>query len=169
MTSEPMLQAMVFSPVQDAGCLNARHASEKIHIRACDVGLGVFAGRDIMPGEIILALEGPLIDFAETKRRGPRECMAIQIGPNRYIDTQPPACLSIIPANPMPAFGKTNISWPCKESGQDRKSVTIIPPRWRNTPSPCNASVARPLAANGFGIFPPCPGRFVNITLPRAS
>lgn len=46
-----------------------------------------------MPGEIILAIEGPVIDFAETKRRGPRECMAIQIGPDRYIDTQPPGVL----------------------------------------------------------------------------
>jgi hypothetical protein len=43
-----------------------------------------------MPGENILAIVGPIIDFAETKRRGPQECMAIQIGPDRYIDTQPP-------------------------------------------------------------------------------
>lgn len=57
----------------------------------CDVGLGVFANRDLAPGEVILEVAGPIIDFAETKRRGPRECMAIQIGFDRYIDTQAPA------------------------------------------------------------------------------
>jgi hypothetical protein len=90
MTSELMLQSRSFPSANNAGWLKARHVTEKIHIRACDVGLGVFASRDLMPGEIILAIEGPVIDFAETKRRGPRECMAIQIGPDRYIDTQPP-------------------------------------------------------------------------------
>lgn len=59
-------------------------------IDRCDVGLGVFANRDLAPGEVILQIEGPVIDFAETKRRGPRECMAIQIGFDRYIDTQAP-------------------------------------------------------------------------------
>ena len=90
MTPEPMLQSLSYPLVHDIGWLNARHATEKFRIQACDVGLGVFASRDLMPGEIILAIEGPVIDFAETKRRGPRECMAIQIGPDRYIDTQPP-------------------------------------------------------------------------------
>jgi hypothetical protein len=50
----------------------------------------VFAKRAIRRGEIILVFGGALIDFAETKRRGPRECMAIQVGPDQYIDTQPP-------------------------------------------------------------------------------
>ncbi len=59
-------------------------------VASCDVGLGVFANRDLAPGEVILEIEGPIIDFAETKRRGPRECMAIQIGHDRYIDTQAP-------------------------------------------------------------------------------
>lgn len=65
-------------------------STDQIYIGECDVGMGVFANRDIAPGEVILAIEGPLIDFAETKRRGARECMAIQIGFNKYIDTQPP-------------------------------------------------------------------------------
>jgi SET domain-containing protein len=62
--------------------------------------LGVFANRDIAPGEVILRIDGPLIDFAETKRRGPRECMAIQIGNDRYIDTQPPGVLVNHSCNP---------------------------------------------------------------------
>lgn len=61
-----------------------------IYIAECSLGRGVFAGRAIRLGELILAFTGALIDFAETKRRGPRECMAIQVGPNQYIDTQPP-------------------------------------------------------------------------------
>lgn len=61
-----------------------------LYIAKCELGRGVFAKRDIRRGEVILVFEGALIDFAETKRRGPRECMAIQVGPDRYIDTQPP-------------------------------------------------------------------------------
>lgn len=65
-------------------------AGAPFYIAPCDVGLGVFASRDIRAGEPILCLTGRIIDFAETKRRGPRECMAIQIGFDRYIDTQAP-------------------------------------------------------------------------------
>jgi hypothetical protein len=90
MTSEPMLRSPSLPATQNAGWLNAQHATEKFLIQTCDVGLGVFARRELLPGEIILTLGGPIIDFAETKRRGPRECMAIQIGPDRYLDTQPP-------------------------------------------------------------------------------
>jgi hypothetical protein len=90
MIAEPTFQSLPIPLSPHVGWLNACHATEKFHIRTCAVGLGVFASRDLAPGEIILAIEGPIIDFAETKRRGPRECMAIQIGPDRYIDTQPP-------------------------------------------------------------------------------
>lgn len=90
MIAEPTFQSLPVPLSSHVGCLNACHATKKFHIRTCDVGLGVFASRDLAPGEIILAIEGPIIDFAETKRRGPRECMAIQIGPDQYIDTKPP-------------------------------------------------------------------------------
>jgi len=66
------------------------YSNATFHIGECDVGLGVFANRDIRPGEGILAFGGPVIDFAETKRRGPWECMPMQIGQNQYYDTQPP-------------------------------------------------------------------------------
>lgn len=68
----------------------SRSEGYPIYVSPCDVGLGVFAARDLWPGEVILEFGGPIIDFAETRRRGPRECMAIQIGKNRYIDTQAP-------------------------------------------------------------------------------
>ena len=66
------------------------YSTELCYVGKSDVGLGVFANRGIGRGETILKFWGPIIDFAETKRRGPKECMAIQIGENYYIDTQPP-------------------------------------------------------------------------------
>jgi uncharacterized protein len=75
----------------DLCSLNHLYATPRYRIARCRFGLGVFAARDIMPGEVILDIDGPHIDFAETIRRGPRECMAIQIGPDIYIDTQPAA------------------------------------------------------------------------------
>ena len=66
------------------------YSNATFFIDECDVGLGVFARRDLQPGEVILAFGGTVIDFAETKRRGPWECMPLQIGPNRYYGTQPP-------------------------------------------------------------------------------
>jgi hypothetical protein len=62
----------------------------KIHIAECELGRGVFARQAIRKGDIILAFGGRLIDFAETRRRGSEECMAIQVGPDQYIDTLPP-------------------------------------------------------------------------------
>ena len=41
-----------------------------VAIEECEAGLGVFARRNIRRGGHILSFEGPLIDFAETKRRG---------------------------------------------------------------------------------------------------
>ena len=64
--------------------------SQTLYVADCELGRGVFARRAIRSGEIVLVFGGPLIDFEETKRRGPRECMAIQVGPDQYIDTQPP-------------------------------------------------------------------------------
>lgn len=66
------------------------YSTDAFVVKPCAFGLGVFARRAIAPGEVILPFGGPLIDFAETKRRGPLECMAIQIGPDLYFDTRPP-------------------------------------------------------------------------------
>jgi uncharacterized protein len=67
-----------------------RYSTEICYVGKCDVGLGIFANRDIARGETILKLSGPVIDFAETKRRGPQKFVAIQIEEDRYIDTRPP-------------------------------------------------------------------------------
>ena len=74
-----------YAPWQEAGDLHG-----VVYVAECELGRGVFARRAIRKGDIILSFGGPLIDFAETRRRGPRECMAIQVGPNQYIDTLPP-------------------------------------------------------------------------------
>jgi hypothetical protein len=71
----------------------ATHSTGTLYVAQCDVGRGVFAQRAIRRGEFILAFGGPLIDFAETKRRGVWECMAIQMGPNQYTDAQAPGVL----------------------------------------------------------------------------
>ena len=66
------------------------YSNEALYVAQCELGRGVFARRAIRREEILLAFGGPLIDFAETKRRGTLECMAIQVGSDQYIDTQAP-------------------------------------------------------------------------------
>jgi hypothetical protein len=68
----------------------AIHSNGIVYVAQCALGRGVFTRRAVRKGEILLAFGGPLIDFAETKRRGTSECMAIQVGPGQYIDTQAP-------------------------------------------------------------------------------
>ncbi len=75
---------------ENRGFSKEQYANETFLVGDCNVGLGVFANRDIQAGEVILAFEGPIIDFAETKRRGRWECMPLQVGLNRYFDTQAP-------------------------------------------------------------------------------
>ena len=84
-------QASAFRPaVAHESRPQAGESSGMIYVAECNLGRGRVRQRAIRKGEIILAFGGELIDFAETKRRGPRECMAIQVGPDQYIDTQPP-------------------------------------------------------------------------------
>jgi uncharacterized protein len=75
---------------EDRQSARERYSNETFFIDECQFGLGVFANRDIQAGEKILTFGGPLIDFAETKRRGPWECMPLQIGLDQYYDTRPP-------------------------------------------------------------------------------
>jgi len=90
MSSSAATQLSSFAHAEDRELLKTLYSTELFYLDACDVGFGVFANRAIARGETILFFTGPLIDFAETKRRGPKECMAIQVGPDRYLDTQPP-------------------------------------------------------------------------------
>lgn len=66
------------------------YRNDTFYIDQCDLGWGMFASRPIKKRETIFVFGGSIIDFQETKRRGLWECMPIQIGFNRYIDTLPP-------------------------------------------------------------------------------
>lgn len=55
-----------------------------------DVGLGLFATRSLAAGERILEFRGRVIDFAGTLAKGDRECDALQIGPDLYLDLEDP-------------------------------------------------------------------------------
>jgi uncharacterized protein len=90
MISEPLRQPSLFLLAENRTLVKERYSNATFYIDECDVGLGVFARRDIRPGEILLAFGGPVIDFAETKQRGMWECMPLQFETNQYFDTQPP-------------------------------------------------------------------------------
>ncbi len=57
-------------------------------------GDGLYAARTIHPGEEILRLSGPLIDFDGTLALGEREGDALQIGPNLYMHLEEPGVLA---------------------------------------------------------------------------
>jgi hypothetical protein len=93
-------QPSLFLLKENRRFVKERYSNGILRIDECDVGLGVFANRDIRLGEVILRFGGRLIDFAETKRRGRWECMPLQIGPDRYFDTEPPGIFVNHSCNP---------------------------------------------------------------------
>lgn len=64
--------------------------SPPVVIGACEIGAGVFATRQLMRGELIFRLQGPVISRAECCARGTAECYPVQIGKDEYIDVDPP-------------------------------------------------------------------------------
>jgi hypothetical protein len=61
-----------------------------LRIGETDVGRGLFVTRDFTAGEEVFRFRGREIDFAGTLAKGERQCDAIQIGPDRYLDLEPP-------------------------------------------------------------------------------
>ena len=57
----------------------------KIYADKCKFGKGIFAKENIQKGEEILEFSGPLINFAQTKQMGDRECVPLQIEKDIYI------------------------------------------------------------------------------------
>lgn len=53
-------------------------------------GTGVFTAREYRAGEIIVVLGGPVISFSEAAHKQDRECDALQIDRDRYIDLEDP-------------------------------------------------------------------------------
>jgi hypothetical protein len=67
-----------------------RLGSEDLRIAETMVGRGIFLNRSVPAGTVLLDLTGSEIDFAATLRMGAEESCALQIGPNRYLDLDPP-------------------------------------------------------------------------------
>ena len=61
-----------------------------VYIEGCELGQGVFAKRYIAEGEEFLVLEGGIISFKETQRKGETEANPVQIGDDEYLDVIPP-------------------------------------------------------------------------------
>jgi uncharacterized protein len=69
-----------------------RNGKCKLMIGQGDLGLGLFANRDIAAGEKILTFRGPIIDFDAAVAKGDKECYPLQVSPDRYIDLRQPGC-----------------------------------------------------------------------------
>lgn len=62
--------------------------------KECDLGLGLFAARNIPKGEIIYKFSGKTITYADTIRRSDKEeCKALQFGEDQYLDLELPGVL----------------------------------------------------------------------------
>ncbi|MBZ0269568.1 SET domain-containing protein-lysine N-methyltransferase [bacterium] len=61
-----------------------------VRVAESATGRGVFVRRAVRAGDPILEFRGEAIDFAATLRKGDRECDAMQIGPDLYLDLDAP-------------------------------------------------------------------------------
>jgi uncharacterized protein len=64
-----------------------------VRVAESRTGRGVFLRRAVRAGDPILEFRGEAIDFAATLRKGDRECDALQIGPDLYLDLEAPGRL----------------------------------------------------------------------------
>ena len=67
-------------------------SSEPCYVSESPFGRGIFAIRDVRPGEPILHFRGRIISFEEAVALGDRESFALQVGHREYILPQEPAC-----------------------------------------------------------------------------
>lgn len=63
-----------------------------IFLATCEVGIGVFASRDIAPSTVILPFTGNIIDFEAARLKGDAQCYTLQISHDRYMDLEAPGC-----------------------------------------------------------------------------
>jgi hypothetical protein len=61
-----------------------------VFVADCDLGKGLFASREFLPGERILILSGKRIGLADAIAKGDRESDAMQVGPTEYLDLEAP-------------------------------------------------------------------------------
>lgn len=67
--------------------------SSAVVIGPCDVGRGVFAARDLAPGETILTFRGPRVERDDPIHASPLGANLLQTGRRTYIMPSPPAVL----------------------------------------------------------------------------
>jgi hypothetical protein len=60
-------------------------------VRVCEgpLGKGIYARRSLVAGEPILEFTGPVLTHRQVIALGDAQVYAVQIGPDRYIDTEP--------------------------------------------------------------------------------
>jgi hypothetical protein len=66
---------------------------DSIYVAQCDVGRGVFAGKDFAAWEEILRFSGPSISFADTLAKGEDAANPLQVGDDEYLDIGAPGVL----------------------------------------------------------------------------
>lgn len=64
-----------------------------IFVAACDVGLGVFAARELAPGQTILVFRGPRVEHDDPIHHTPLGANLLQTGARTYIMPEPPGVL----------------------------------------------------------------------------
>jgi hypothetical protein len=70
--------------------VNSQYQNCNIYVGFCELGYCVRMKKDIKKGELIYTFKGPTISFDETKTSGIMECMSLQYGFDKYIDTEAP-------------------------------------------------------------------------------
>ncbi|MBS1787584.1 MAG: SET domain-containing protein-lysine N-methyltransferase [Acidobacteria bacterium] len=63
---------------------------EAVYVGNCDLGRGLFAGRNFEQSEGILRFRCPIISLAEVLARGKYQSNPIQVGNAEYVDIGPP-------------------------------------------------------------------------------
>jgi uncharacterized protein len=64
--------------------------TDDVVVQACDLGLGLFAGRHFKEGDQILVFRGPELSFSAMVNRGDSEANALQIDDYLYLDIEAP-------------------------------------------------------------------------------
>jgi hypothetical protein len=63
--------------------------ADRVVVRDGAHGKGIHARREFQPGDQILEFTGPILNRSEVIAMGEAQAYTIQIGPDRYIDTEP--------------------------------------------------------------------------------
>jgi hypothetical protein len=80
--------------------LTRDEGSESFAVQRCKLGFGLFATRPFSAGEFLFTFTGPTISLAQAIAKGDNEGNALQIGPELYVDLQPPSVFANHSCNP---------------------------------------------------------------------